>query len=190
MNRNKLLAAVLLISNVFSVVLVLSLFLFSVALIHWHIDREFYSHFPIPVLDLNTLAKFTMVRTVSTGEVARYTDPTLNNISHLSFYFLYLQVALLILLLLRSLNEFKNVIRSVKRVQTFVSGNILLFRKIGFMLLLVCFISGFNVVSYGDTTLYGVYIHTSPLVLALCAFTLSEIFKEGNALLEENRGTI
>lgn len=177
-------------STLCSILLLLAALLFTVSLVHWHIDREFYSHIPIAYLIENSFFKFTIVKTSSTGTQIIEYPATLNNISHWSIYLFYSQLMVITLLILAAVREFTTVIRSVMQIQTFVSSNIASFKKIGFSLFMAFIIAGFQIVSYKESMLYGIYLHPSLLVISLLSYTLSEIFKEGNALLEENKGVI
>src|SRR5881392_3399080 len=81
MNRNRLLNVMLFISASFCILLLLAQLLLTVMLIHWHIDRDFYSQFPLTILDQNAFFKFTRTETASIGETIRYTPTTLSNMS-------------------------------------------------------------------------------------------------------------
>jgi hypothetical protein len=89
-----------------------------------------------------------------------------------------------------AVREFTNIIRSIRKIQTFVIDNAGAFKKISKYIFLVFVLSGLQYSVYNETTLLGIYIHLPVLVVALIAFTMSEVFREGNALLEDNRGTV
>jgi len=188
--RNRLLNVMLFISTSFCILLLLTQLFVTVIFVHWHIDRDFYSQFSFTILDWNAFFKITHTETSVIGKAIGHVPTILSNISRLSFYFLFLQLSAITLLTLAAVREFITVIRSVKQIRTFVSSNIESFRKIGFRLLLVFIFSGFHVMTFGNTALFGIYLHVTPLIMAVLSYTLSEIFKEGNALLEDNKGTI
>lgn len=191
MNKNKVLNSILFISKFFCVLLILFMVILTIVLIHWHINPEFYARIPIQALNYQTLITFTSVHTSTPLEQDSVTYlPTIDKIGYLSMYFVYLQFIAIMLLILIATREFIGVINSVKRIQTFVSGNIDSFKKISLSFLLVFFISGFQIISFTHGIFYGWYVHVAPVIVALISYTLSEVFKEGNALLEENRTTI
>lgn len=187
MNRNRLLSAMLFVSASFCILLLLMQLSLITILVHWHVAPDFYSEIK---LTIPAFFKIIRMETTSVGETLIQTPTTLSNISGLSFYLLFLQLSAILLLTLAAVREFMTVIRSVKQIKTFVSSNIESFRKIGFRFFLVFVLSSFHIMKFGDTIMYGVYIHFAPILIAMLSYTLSEIFKEGNALLEENKGTI
>ena len=189
MNKNKLLNAMLLISHFFLVILVLTLLALTIGLIYWHIDREAYSYIPIQVMGNSAYVKVTWTSAVAGTNITN-TIATLNNISASTLYILYLQLMAVGILVLLVLREFTQVIRSVKRIQTFVYQNIWSFKKIGMYLFWVFLLSGVQYSIFKESDLFGLYVHLTPLLLSLLSYTLSEVFKEGNTLLEENNGTI
>jgi hypothetical protein len=171
--------------------LILSLLALTLILIHWHINREFYADIPIPILGRKVFMSYTVVRSSApAGTIHIQSSATLNNISVASMYLLYLQLSAITILTFLALREFTNVIRSVRGVRTFVVQNTRSLKKIGLFLLSVFLLSGIQYSSYKESVLFGLYFHLTLLMMSLLAFTLSEIFKEGNALLEENMGTI
>jgi len=192
MNRNKSLQIALVIGKVLSVLLLLTIVLLTVILIHWHIDRAFYAEIPIGVVNFYTYISFTVTKTsvLTSGSGDTPVLPMLNNIGRLSLYLIYSQFVANLLLALLSIREFIKVIESVKKVQTFISRNTHSFKKISYRLFLIFLLSSFQIISYDRTIFYGFYLHVEPLLLALLSYSMSEIFKEGNILLEENNATI
>ena len=190
MNKNKLLNIMVLTSNFFQIMIILTLTAVTIGIVYWHIDREVYSYIPIQVLGGTASVKFTQVTSAIAGTSITKTVATLNNISTSSLYLLYMQLMVVGILILLVLREFTQVIRSVKRIQTFVYQNIRSFKKIGLHLFMVFLLSGVQYSIFNESRLLGVYVHLTPLLLALLSYTLSEVFREGNALLEENSGTI
>jgi hypothetical protein len=191
MGKNKLLNLVLLLSNLFLISLVLAFGALTIGMIYWHINPAFYADSPIPDFGKNALFKYTSVNSSSVvGIPLMISSATINNMSYASMYLLYSQCAAILFLIFMAVREFTSIIRSIRKIQTFVIDNAWSFKKIGKYMLLVFVLSGLQYSVYNESTLFGIYIHLPALAIALVAFTLSEIFREGNALLEDNRGTI
>ncbi len=190
MNKNKLLDIMVLTSYFFQIVIVLIMVILTIGLVYWHIDREVYSYIPIQILGGNASLQFASVTSTAVGTSITKSVATLNNISVSSLYILYLQLMAVGTLVLLALREFTQVIRSVRKIQTFVYQNIRSFKKIGLYLFIVFLLSGVQYSSFKESGLFGLYVHWTPLLLSLLSYTLSEVFREGNALLEENKGTI
>jgi hypothetical protein len=190
MSKNKLLSIVLFISNLFLVTLMLLLVALTVIMIHWNIDREFYSNVPIPIFGQKTFLSLVSVKSSSVGTVLTRSSATLNNVSMISLLILYIQLASVGVLTILSLQEFNRVIRSVRKVQTFVVNNVRSFKRIGFYMFWVFVLTGIQYTTYKESSLFGLYLHLPELMISIVALTMSEVFKEGNALLEDNRGTI
>jgi len=193
MNKNKSLGIALFIGNSLSVIFLSAIVLLTLILIHWHIDREFYSKIPIGVLNFNTHINFTITKTsvVSSLNSENVEVPaTLNNIGYFSLYLIYSQFIASLILMFVLTREFVKIINSVQKVQTFISGNTHSFKKISHYLVVIFFLSSIQMISYDHSVFYGFYLHTEPLILALLSYSLSEIFKEGNTLFEENNATI
>jgi hypothetical protein len=191
MAKNKLLNLVLFLCNFFLVSVVLSFIVLTLGMVYWHINPGFFADNPIPDFGKNALFKYTAVNSSSVvGTPLIISSATINNISFASMYLLYSQCAAILILIFMAVREFTNIIRSIRKIQTFVIDNAWSFKKIGKYMFLVFVLSGLQYSVYNESTLFGIYIHLPVLVIALIASTLSEIFKEGNALLEDNRGTI
>lgn len=190
MGKNKLLNLVLLLSNLFLISLVLSFGVLTIGMIYWHINPDFYTDSPIPDFGKNAIFKYTSVTQCSVETRPMTSSATINNISVVSIYLLYTQCTAILFFIFMAVREFTSIIRSIRKIQTFVIDNAWSFKKIGKYMLCVFVLSGLQYSVYNESTLFGIYIHLPALVIALVAFTMSEIFREGNALLEDNRGTI
>jgi len=168
----------------------LGMFLFiTIVLIHWHIDRDFYSE---KVLTSGFLNKSTIGYSVTT----RWTTDTLkapltlSNVKPASLYFCYIQISMTLFLTFLTFKECLKVIRSVRLIQTFKKANIKSFRSIGKYFLLIFILTSFSVVYFKQGMFYGLSLSFTPLILMFVAYILAEIFKEGNDLSEENQLTI
>ena len=82
------------------------------------------------------------------------------------------------------------MIRSVKKSQTFAAKNIKSFKKIALYMVYVSILISFQYSTYKESVLFGAYVQQIPLLICVIAVAMSEIFKEGNALLEYSRERI
>lgn len=191
MTRNKLLNLVLLLCNFSLVSLVLSFIVLTFGMVYWHINPAFFANSPIPDFGESAIFKYTSATSSSVvGSTVTRSSATINNMSFASMYLLYSQCSAILILIFMTVREFTNIIRSVKRIQTFIADNAWSFKRIGKYMFLVFILSGIQYSVYNENTLFGIYIHLSTLAIALIAFTMSGVFREGNALLEDNRGTV
>ncbi|QYA24613.1 DUF2975 domain-containing protein [Gramella sp. MT6] len=115
---------------------------------------------------------------------------SLSNWKNGSLYFSYLKYMLVFLLFYLIIHQFGEIIRSVKKLSTFHQTNVIAFKKIGKYCLLIFLLSIFNYWKIGDFSRASISIYLTPLLFALFAFILSEIFKEGNNLKNENELTV
>ncbi|MGV3704096.1 MAG: DUF2975 domain-containing protein [Arcticibacter sp.] len=189
MKKNPLLNVAMFTCKVFCFMQLAMLLLITVVLVHWHVNREFYSEM---VLTSGFLSKSTIGYSVTT----RWTTETLkapltlSNVKPASLYFSYIQIAMILLFTFLAFKEFLKVIRSVRLIQTFKKANIKSFRSIGKYFLLIFILTSFSVVYFEQGMFYGVSLSVTPLILMFVAYILAEIFKEGNDLSEENQLTI
>ncbi len=189
MKKNPLLYVATFTCKIFCFVQLAMLLFITVVLIHWHIDREFYSD---TVLTSGFLNRSTIGYSVTT----RWTTDTLkapltlSNVRPPSLYFSYIQLSMIFLFTFLTFKEFLKIIRSVRLIQTFKKANIKSFRSIGKYFLLIFILTSFSVVYFKQGMFYGFSLSFTPLILMFVAYILAEIFKEGNDLSEENQLTI
>ncbi|QCR23363.1 DUF2975 domain-containing protein [Pontibacter sp. SGAir0037] len=192
MKKNVILNIASIICLFFCAVAIISLFVTTLALIHWHFNPNFYADFllvndgPHPTNFLGYERKETWT-TAETLEIKQF---ALNNISHIPLYLIYLQSTAIHLIVFFIMKEFLTIIKSVRLVQSFRTNNITSFRKIGKYLFLYFLLTSYYIVIATQGEFYGFYLHLTPLVLMLIAFIMAEIFKEGNIILEENQLTV
>ncbi len=79
-----------------------------------------------------------------------------------------------------------SVIKSIRRLSTFRSDNVLAFRRMGGLFLLWFLI---DIISVSQDAM-NIKIEPNHLIGSLICFILAEIFREGNRLMEENNLTI
>ncbi len=89
------------------------------------------------------------------------------------------------------LSELIKVVRSIKSLKTFTNNNIRSFTSIAIYLLIVFALGAFSLApGKAESFIFSLSIEFYPLLGALFAFLMAEIFKEGNRLREENELTV
>ena len=107
-----------------------------------------------------------------------------------SLYFNYIKISIILLFIFLYVKEFQNIIESVKEIRTFQEENVLSFKKIGKYLLIITILMSYSSYAFQGGVKNAFYVSSTPLILSLLAYVMSEIFKEGNKLLEENKLTV
>ena len=216
--KNVLLKLALGVTYVFTGLMSLSMLIGCVVLVHWHIDREFYSNYCPPksrgtfnyggeswtnVYHNSPAPKIPAQEKFQAGikfegeeksEVNRF---TLSTFQPHALYILFLQTTAVIIIWMLIFSEIRKVIQSVFEIETFRNRNVLSFKKIGRLFLILFFLHSFTYFSTKSGTSvtelgthYNFTIYLYPLICALAAFILAQIFHEGNKLKEESQLTI
>lgn len=89
-----------------------------------------------------------------------------------------------------SLRLLNKVILSVKDLSTFQEINVSAFKRIGINFLIIACLSTIEFWDFGPVSKTGIKIDFHFFIIALLAFVVAEIFKEGNQLKQENELTI
>ncbi len=88
-------------------------------------------------------------------------------------------------------SELIKVVQSIKSLKTFTNNNIQAFKNIGIYLLIIFALGAISLnIGEGDSYRFSFSIKFYPLIGALFALLMAEIFKEGNRLREENELTV
>ena len=104
--------------------------------------------------------------------------------------FAMLKMALTILCSILILSEILKVINSIRSLETFKNKNIIAFRRMGNIFLLLFFVQMFSLIPNGDQLSFRFSVPLFYLLAVMGCYILAEIFKEGNKLMEENQLTI
>ncbi|SMG07669.1 Protein of unknown function [Marivirga sericea] len=97
---------------------------------------------------------------------------------------------ILLSLFIIGLQSLIKIIKSIESLSTFKLDSIIYFKRIGLVMLLSFVLSCFDL-SYLDHSLsISFSLELQYLLFAFIAYTMAEVFKEGNSLLEENQLTI
>ena len=104
--------------------------------------------------------------------------------------FTFLKLALVILSTILIITEILKVIQSIRSLDTFRQKNILAFRRMAQIFLVLFFINIFSLVQTENQVTFTFGLPLEYLFAVIGCSVLSEIFKEGNKLMEENQLTI
>ncbi|MER2996325.1 DUF2975 domain-containing protein [Pontibacter populi] len=193
MEKNRLLTFALAISNIAKAFFVLLIVAMAVVLAHWHIAPETYKDVLVTIDSSNEVKyvfKHNDTLTEPEDSIQADTIGTLSQISHVSFYFHYLQTVGQFILLILIISQVSRIIRSVKAFETFRENNSHAFWKIGIYCVAIALLNCIKWFEVSHHTRMSFSIGVVPLAFALGAFILAEIFKEGNKLYEAEQLTI
>lgn len=189
MEKNKFLAFALMFCYFMQALQWVGIIILTAYLVHWHLEPEAYGHVQYTgPLSLHLSLNDTFLAN------SKFTDPLrtvfLNDIRLLSLYSIYLQTVATLLLIFFILKDFVRIIRSVKQFNTFRLENISTFRRIGRLFVVLHVLTSIKFVVVQDKALSEIDFSFTPLVLAMAAFMLAEVFREGNRLYEEEQLTV
>ena len=189
MNKNTLLSIASVFCDISKAIIGITLIGTTLFLIHFHIRPSAYNDFKITKPENSSFLKFETEN--STGkEQVDFEQMKLTDWKTGSLLFTYFQYASMLILIYLSIHQFSAVLKSVKKLKTFQKTNEIAFRRIGYYCLAIFFLSFLTYWEFGDYSKSNISISFNPLAFALFAFILSEIFKEGNKLKEENELTV
>ncbi len=89
-----------------------------------------------------------------------------------------------------SLLQIIKLLRSIKNKNTFYKGNIEAFQRLALYGFIISILSAFNFYSYEEHFIFYSSIPFGPLAFTLACKVLSDIFKEGKNLSEDNQSII
>jgi hypothetical protein len=191
--KNQLLKFTVIICNLLKIVYVVSALAITFFFIHLQINKDFYTNKNIQINFKQKHGEFNISWDDKWGDSISKNDKevyTLKNLTLFSLYFNYIQAIIILGLLFKIAQEFKNILNSVNSLKTFEKDNIISFRKIGKYLLIYFIVTSYYVFRFKEGSTSSLDINLTPLLLIFLCFILSEIFKEGNSLKQENELTI
>jgi hypothetical protein len=162
----------------------------TVVFVHLQIDPQYYHQWNASFLSQNAMLSYKVFERWNTDLAKEYTLLSLAKISKMSLILNYLQVMGILSLILFTIKEFSNVIESVRSIETFHQRNTLSFRKMYKYLFIIFILSSVTIINAQEANFYGYSLQLTPLILSVSAFIMTEIFKQGNQLFEENKLTI
>ncbi len=194
MERNKLLSIALAVSNIFRILIIAFITLFTFGIIHYQFSPEMYSNIELSDFDFKnssslSTSSFETTSVIGTKPIS-HDAVKIQDASNLSLIVLYLQSVVILGIWILILQQISQLIRSVKALETFRESNSTTFRMIGRYCFMLFIISGFRWMETDTASFMGIYINYLPLICMLGAFILAEIFKEGNKLHEAEQLTI
>ncbi|WP_111708464.1 DUF2975 domain-containing protein [Lutibacter citreus] len=206
MNKNTLLNISLGICQLAKILFIIIAIGITFVFIHVQIDKDFYSkvEFGLSKENSNLNLSNTDLNITSTWHVTNLSEELknkdkttiykelfkLNKLTKTSLYLQYFKLSFVLLMFFLAVSEFQKIIESVKSHKTFGIQNVNSFRKIGTYIVVSVLFTMYTSVNFEQGGYSGFSISFNQLFLALIAFIMAEIFKEGNILKEENNLTI
>ncbi len=189
MKKNILLSTAIIVCKTIQITVLLIIATLTVFFIHLQINKDYYKGKELQSSTKNynysVLSKWKVDQSMEDREVF-----TLDNIKTVSLYVNYFKYVAILLFVFMAIREFKKIINSVKKVETFGEKNVKSFRRIGIYILLYSLLMSFWSIKFNLGGFKGYGFSVSPFILAIASFILAEIFKEGNQLQQENNLTI
>ena len=161
----------------------------TVVFVHLQIDPQYYHQWNASFLSQKAMLSYKVFERWNTDLAKEYTLLSLAKISKMSLILNYLQVMGILSLILFTIKEFSNVIESVRSIETFHQKNTLSFRKMYKYLFIIFILSSITIINAQEANFYSYSLQLTPLTLSVAALIMTEIFKQGNQLLEENKLT-
>ena len=188
MNKNSLLNIDNFSCQLFKTFIGISIIILTIIFIHFQLDRNTYKewNFEKPKNDSTIL----IITESFVGEKPNEEKVNLIDWNIESLYFNYLKFTAILILLFLSINQFITVLKSVRELETFHQTNVEAFKKIGKYFIIIGALSIFDYWEFNNYAVSSFSISLNIFFIALIAFILAEVFKEGNNLLEENQLTI
>ena len=189
MNRNSLLNIANFFCQLFKFSIAVSIIIITTVFIHFQFDRGSYNEWKLEKPTYDSMIHIETESYVGQKPI-REEKLKLSDWNTESLYFNYLKFTAILILLYLSINQFRTVLKSVRKLETFHQTNVTAFKKIGNYCLLIGGLSVFNYWKFSNHAISSFSIPFIILFVALISFILAEIFKEGNNLVEENQLTI
>lgn len=188
MERNKIITLAQGLCRFLQIFLILFALLFTGVLIHWHFSPESYALVELPGVQE---AGFFNFRIISASDAALPNDGVLfSQLSAGMLYWMFFRTLLLLSLTFLIFRSLRQILNSIESLKTFRQDNIAAFRKIGKYALGIFVLASFNLwVEPGDSNL-NLTLAFGPLLIAVFALVMAEVFKEGNRLMEDSNLTI
>ena len=194
MTKNTLLNIAIVICKFSRILCVVVFLILTGAFVHYQINPSSYenSNFKTNINDSATFFKITSTDKINVdGEVLEDSDVfAFSKLKTSSLYFNYIKLSVVLYLIFLCVKEFQNLIESVKEIKTFQKRNISTFKKIGKYFLILTVLMSYTSYTYKEGNISSFQLLPTPLILALLSYIMSEIFKEGYKLSEENKLTV
>lgn len=208
MTKNTLLNTGIIICKLLRLFQIIAFIILTAVFVHLQISSSTYKNIYIEDMNLknnnvsNINEASSFVINLGSSKIYVGTEVTegsevlsINNIKTSSLIFNFIKLSAILFLSFLCLKEFQKVIESVKEIKTFQKRNVSSFRSIGKYLLIIFILVSYSSISFqqgGTNSLDASSFNISfelP-ILALLAYIMAEVFKEGNMLSEENNLTV
>ncbi|MEO1053128.1 MAG: DUF2975 domain-containing protein [Bacteroidota bacterium] len=154
--------------------------------VHWHFSKGYYDHIEV---SQTFKAGFGMgdVQVLLPHHVRHEGMIMLSDLNNYLFYWLLVRAMVFVALVFLIVRSILQVLHSMKSVRTFHEGNIKHFRRISLFSFIATLFSVFNFgLIRGELMIY-LDLPFGPLLFALGAYVMAEVFKEGKLLLEDQQ---
>jgi hypothetical protein len=189
MNRNSLLNIANFFCQFFKFLIGITMIIITLVFIHFQFDRGFYNEWKVDKPEMDSIvfieSETLIGKKTGNGQELKFTDWKIA-----SLYFNYLKLTGILVLIYLAIYQFQKVLHSVKKLETFHQTNVDAFKNIGYYCLLITALSVFSYWDFESYSTISFSVSLEILLIALIAFILAEIFKEGNNLMEENKLTV
>lgn len=185
MNKNNLLSAASILCKILQVTYILFFVLLTVLFIDIQVDKGFYQDKVVQIDKANITYNSTNKLDVNDSA-----NLTLDQMTTTSLYLTYARYSGLLIFLFLSIREFNKAIKSVQNLKTFKNDNVKSFRRIGQYVIFYFLLSSVYSYQFKEVGFSGFEVSFTPLIIALLAYIMAEIFKEGQLLLEDKELTI
>ena len=185
MKRNKIIVFALIVSKALLFFMGLIIIVLLLTAIHWHINKEFYTNIYLTNGFQAGLDSFNLK--ISKSELSNI---SLADLSHLSLYWILLRSLVIMIISMYILTRYIHVLNSIKSLQTFYNNNVKAFRQVATMSIILALISFFNFGPIEDNTTWNYTIPFGLIFFTAFNLALSEVFKEGQGLLQDSQAII
>ena len=191
MTKNTLLNIAITIARILKGLLIVGAILLTVLLVYTQIDSEVFANREIKISQSSSSFGYSRSDSSTFNDANKDSSPfTIGKLKTVSTFVFYFKGLLVLALYYMSINAFEKIMLSVKTLKTFNVNNAKLFRRIGQYIIAISILTSYSVMRFESGIQSKLAIEFTPLIVALLAFILAEIFKEGNDLKQENDLTI
>lgn len=190
MEKNKILRTAQGLCQFLQGLLIFFALLFTVVLIHWHFSPEIYQRIEVSG-ELEAGAGGYGFRILTgNGNFSGPGNVLLSELAVGMLYWMYLRIILFTGLTFLMVRSVRDILSSIQSLETFRNDNVVAFRKIGRYAWWIFVLSSFNFrILEGNSDLL-LTLALGPLLIAVFAYVMAEVFREGNRLMEDNHLTI
>lgn len=187
MNKNQIIRYAIIVCYILIGVILLLGLIFTIGLTHSYFYPEKYSHFIIT--DLFN-AGWGIGDIQLCKECIGPKDIILSEINPMMRGWLWIRFMAFAILTIVIVFRILGILKSVLSLNTFYNENILHFKRLAWYGLLAFLLSSFNFYMTSGETMLHFNLNLGTIGFAMACLVLSEIFKEGKVLQEDNKAII